>query len=86
MKRKSTTGNKTRTRGASIARREKSRATAATNSAPPPAPGFREVLGLIQRARAHAFQTVNTELIDLYWRADFSQAFQYRLAFHASLK
>ncbi len=31
-------------------------------------PAFREVIGLIQSARARALQTVNTELIDLYWR------------------
>lgn len=29
---------------------------------------FREVIGLIQSARARALQAVNTELIDLYWR------------------
>ncbi|HUJ08516.1 MAG TPA: PDDEXK nuclease domain-containing protein [Verrucomicrobiae bacterium] len=29
---------------------------------------FREVVGLIQSARGRALQTVNTELIDLYWR------------------
>jgi predicted nuclease of restriction endonuclease-like (RecB) superfamily len=29
---------------------------------------FREVVSLIQRARQRAFQAVNTELIDLYWR------------------
>ncbi len=30
-------------------------------------PAFREVIGLIQSARLRALQTVNTELIDLYW-------------------
>src|SRR5450759_1708883 len=29
---------------------------------------FREIVSLIQRARQRAFQAVNTELIDLYWR------------------
>ena len=29
---------------------------------------FREVVGLIQSARARAMQAVNTELIDLYWQ------------------
>jgi len=29
---------------------------------------FREIVSLIQRARQGAFQAVNTELIDLYWR------------------
>jgi hypothetical protein len=29
---------------------------------------FRKVVSLIQRARQRAFQAVNTELIDLYWR------------------
>jgi len=31
-------------------------------------PAFREVVGLIQAARQRAYQTINTELIDLYWR------------------
>jgi predicted nuclease of restriction endonuclease-like (RecB) superfamily len=31
-------------------------------------PAFREVLALIEGARRRAFQAVNTELIDLYWR------------------
>lgn len=31
-------------------------------------PAFREVLSLIERARQRAFHSVNTELIDLYWR------------------
>ncbi|MDP1693738.1 MAG: PDDEXK nuclease domain-containing protein [Burkholderiaceae bacterium] len=30
--------------------------------------GFAEIVGLIQAARQRAFQAVNTELIDLYWR------------------
>ena len=29
---------------------------------------FREVVGLIEQAREHALRTVNTVLIDLYWR------------------
>jgi predicted nuclease of restriction endonuclease-like (RecB) superfamily len=36
--------------------------------AAPHEPAFREVLALIERARERAFQAVNTELIDLYWR------------------
>ena len=32
------------------------------------APAFREIIGLIQTARQRAFQAVNTELIELYWR------------------
>ena len=32
-------------------------------------PAFREIIGLIAAARGRAFQAVNTELIDLYWRA-----------------
>ena len=32
------------------------------------APAFREIIGLIQSARQRAFQTVNTELVSLYWR------------------
>ncbi|MCU0784162.1 MAG: PDDEXK nuclease domain-containing protein [Verrucomicrobia bacterium] len=31
-------------------------------------PAFREIIGLIQSARRRAFQAVNTELIELYWR------------------
>jgi len=31
-------------------------------------PAFREIIGLIEVARRRAFQAVNTELIDLYWR------------------
>lgn len=31
-------------------------------------PAFREIIGLIAAARRRAFQSVNTELIDLYWR------------------
>src|SRR5580704_8091170 len=31
-------------------------------------PAFREIIGLIEAARRRAFQAVNTELIDLYWR------------------
>jgi hypothetical protein len=31
-------------------------------------PAFREITGLIAAARRRAFQAVNTELIDFYWR------------------
>lgn len=31
-------------------------------------PAFREIIGLIEAARRRAYQAVNTELIDLYWR------------------
>lgn len=31
-------------------------------------PAFREIIGLIQSARQRAFQAINTELIELYWR------------------
>lgn len=31
-------------------------------------PAFREIIGLIEAARRRAFQAVNAELIDLYWR------------------
>ena len=31
-------------------------------------PAFREIIGLIAAARGRAFQAVNTELIELYWR------------------
>jgi predicted nuclease of restriction endonuclease-like (RecB) superfamily len=39
-----------------------------TNSAAEHERGFREVVALIECARERADQTVNTELIDLYWR------------------
>src|SRR6266567_3716013 len=38
------------------------------NPGPAHQSSFREVLRLIQRARQRAYQAVNTELIDLYWR------------------
>jgi hypothetical protein len=40
------------------------------SAASPPAlyVAFAEVVDLIRRARQRAFQAVNTELIDLYWR------------------
>jgi hypothetical protein len=34
----------------------------------PTVPAFDEVVYLIQEARRRALQTVNAELIDLYWR------------------
>jgi predicted nuclease of restriction endonuclease-like (RecB) superfamily len=39
-----------------------------SSRAPAHESSFREVVSLIQRARQRAFQAVNTELIDLYWR------------------
>ena len=36
-------------------------------------PAFREIIYLIAAARHRAFQTVNTELIDLYWRGGFAR-------------
>ena len=43
---------------------------AKTKAAPtvPPETSFAEVVRLIESARQRAFQAVNTELIDLYWR------------------
>src|ERR1035438_5088620 len=47
----------------------KARALVVVSSrAPAHESSFREVVSLIQRARRRAFQAVNTELIDLYWR------------------
>ena len=60
--------NKSRTSGATIARKGKSLANLETISAPSNETAFREVLALIEGARARALQAVNTELIDLYWR------------------
>lgn len=34
----------------------------------PPKESFTEVIGLIQQARQHAYQSVNTTLIELYWK------------------
>ena len=45
----------------------KTRSTAA-RIATPLEIAFREVLALIEHARERAFQAVNTELIDLYWK------------------
>jgi predicted nuclease of restriction endonuclease-like (RecB) superfamily len=47
-----------------LARRKPSRKVATTGRAS----AFREIVGLITAARGRAFQAVNTELIDLYWR------------------
>lgn len=47
--------------------RKRTLVTAATTGAPVEA-AFAEVVGLIQAARRRAWQAVNTELIDLYWR------------------
>jgi predicted nuclease of restriction endonuclease-like (RecB) superfamily len=68
MKRKAAAKNKTRNSDERIARSAKSAASGGTNSAPASTPDFREVLALIERARERAYQAVNTELIDLYWR------------------
>ncbi len=45
-----------------------SAATAATAASVPVEAAFAEVVGLIQAARGRAWQAVNTELIELYWR------------------
>ena len=45
--------------------------------APPASPAelsFAEVLRLIQRSRERAYQAVNAELIDLYWRVGSTSA------------
>jgi predicted nuclease of restriction endonuclease-like (RecB) superfamily len=48
-------------------KRAKRRATSKA-VAPRYEPAFREIIGLIAAARRRAFQAVNTELINLYWR------------------
>ncbi len=68
MKRKAAAKTKTLTSGETIARSGKTRSTAATIATAPHEPAFREVLALIVRAREHAYQAVNTGLIDLYWQ------------------
>jgi predicted nuclease of restriction endonuclease-like (RecB) superfamily len=68
MKQKAIAKTKTFIRSETIVRQGKTRSTAATISQTPHEPAFREVLDLIQRARRRAFQAVNTELVDLYWR------------------
>jgi predicted nuclease of restriction endonuclease-like (RecB) superfamily len=79
MKHPSASRSKTRRAPGKTPPLKKSRGTAATIARPGkrPAPGgararspepdFREVLALIERARKRAYQTVNTELIGLYW-------------------
>ena len=68
MKRKRAAQTKSLDTVETIVRKGKTRSTAATIMAAPDEPAFREVLTLIERARQRAFQAVNTELIDLYWR------------------
>lgn len=46
-----------------LAKRKSTTGTVASHE-----PAFREIIGLIAAARRRAFQAVNTELIDLYWR------------------
>ncbi len=68
MKRKAATTKKTAAHRKQVPRAGISRTIGATVSSAPLEPAFREVLGLIERARQRAFQAVNTELIDLYWQ------------------
>lgn len=68
MKRKSAAPKKTAVFRKPVARSRKTRATGATIPAAPHESAFREIIEFIQQARQRAFQTVNTELIDLYWR------------------
>jgi predicted nuclease of restriction endonuclease-like (RecB) superfamily len=51
-----------------IAGRGKTRTIGRSIATPPQEPAFREVLAMIEAARARAYQALNTELIDLYWR------------------
>ncbi len=69
MKRKAAIRAKTLSSVERTAAAGKTRTTGARiPTAPPHEKGFREVLALIERARGRAYQAVNTELIDLYWR------------------
>jgi predicted nuclease of restriction endonuclease-like (RecB) superfamily len=68
MKPKTDTSAKTLTTGETIARQGETRGTAATIARQGQATAFREVAAMIEAARARAYQAVNTELIDLYWR------------------
>ncbi len=71
MNRQPKPGNKSRTSDTTIARKGKSLANLETISAASNETAFREVLALIEGARARAFQAVNTELIDLDRRVFF---------------
>ena len=68
MKRKPPAPKKVPARAVITSRVGKSRGTAATIAPASHELAFREVLGLIERARQRAFQAVNAELVDLYWR------------------
>jgi predicted nuclease of restriction endonuclease-like (RecB) superfamily len=52
----------------SVAAKREPRGSQAALSPPALQASFLEVVDLIQKARQRAFQAVNTELIDLYWR------------------
>jgi len=43
-------------------------------------PAFRKIIDLIAAARRRAFQAVNTELIDLYWRVGQSISHKLKTA------
>src|SRR5437016_628818 len=68
MKRKSAARAKTLSTAGRTVRTRTTRAAGARISDTPHERAFREVLTLIEQARQRAFQAVNTELIDLYWR------------------
>ena len=68
MKRKRAAQTKSLDTVETIARSGKTRSTAATIARTPYEPAFRQVVAMIEAARNHAYQAVNTGLIDLYWR------------------
>ncbi len=68
MKRKVVAKTKTPTAAGGTVHVGQTPGTPAAVSTPPHESAFREVLALIERARARAYHAANTELIDLYWR------------------
>jgi hypothetical protein len=68
MKRKPATPRKTLSGAERTAIARKTRGAAAAIGARGQETAFREVAAMIEAARARAYQAVNTELIELYWR------------------
>jgi predicted nuclease of restriction endonuclease-like (RecB) superfamily len=68
MKRKVVAKTKTPTAAAGTVHARQTPSTPAPVATAPHESAFREVLALIERARARAYHAANTELIDLYWR------------------
>ena len=68
MKRKPAAKRKTLSAVEEMDRKEQTRTTGASIATLPQEKAFREVVAMIEAARARAYQAVNTELMDLYWR------------------